>query len=318
MNTVKKYYVALLCILFLAACSKNETDDLVIDNSIELNDLGLESVEKEDLPAKVAEQLRLSNESFDTYLDGSLQFVSHKVLGRATADESLKNAIGMSTRDESILSVGNLAAPETIAIGTLKKVQGTSDKNRKAIVGEMARSAVKKGDLVFELSWNYNGQILKTVALGNEDGITWDNMLFGMVIIEEAQKLKKDGAKTIGETGRYTSWAEDGYEWILRNTWRLRLGEMGYRIRVNYDIDTRQVLTADMSDWARLNFGTAISESEILTVGQTYAQGRYALGVATAGGSISFEQSGFKVTSNYGGTAVRNGSQTVFVRSRGY
>ncbi|WP_430907890.1 hypothetical protein [Maribacter sp. 2-571] len=311
MNTVKKYYVALLCVLFLAACSKNETDDLVIDNSIELNDLGLESVENEDLPAKVAEQLKLSNQNFDSYLDGDLQYVSHKVLGKATEEKALENAIDLSLRDESILSVGNLMEPSTINISTLQKVRNKSGKDQKSVVANMAKSTAKKGDLVFELTWNYRGESLKTIALGNENGITWDNMLSGMVLIDKPEIGKQGEGKITATERNYRR--DSTRNWIIRYVWGTKRGEMGYLLRIIYDSSSRRVIVADMQDWAVMNWGSGLSESQVTTTASSYAQGRYALGVATSGGSISFDNAGFKVTSNYGSTHVENGTTSVFV-----
>ncbi len=318
MNVIKKILCVMLVLGMVVSCSKEQTEEPTLENALELSELGLEEVNSQELPFKIKEQLRNSNANFNKYLGGSLQYVSHKVLGKAASDKALENVISMSAQDASIVAIGDLAQPETVSIKTLKQVQKTSNINRKNVVKNLARKTVDKGDIVMELTWEYQGEKITTIALGNEEGISWDNMLSGIFLTEKEAISEDSDVKGTNETARYRSWSESGYKWTFRYAWGAYRGEMFYAVRVTYDLDTREVILVDTRDGANIGWGSGISESAVIGRGRDYGQCRYALGVATSGGSITFDRGNFKVNSNYGGTFVRNGTDVAYVPNRRY
>ncbi|TGD58906.1 hypothetical protein [Flavobacterium humi] len=260
----------------------------------------------QDLPQKVQEQLALSKANLAANLNNGLQITQVSVLGKLSSEKSLLMAQNLVSAPESAIASGNIKNPASVIIGKMQNVQtgkelSSTQNNLKAL----ATHDIKAGDDVLQITWNHKGQQLTTLCFYTNEGIIWDNILGGLVMMDANGTIQTSDNTSKVASRWYKQW------WTADWIWGSQRGEIGYQITIYYSGST--VSNTDVNDWGNMSLGSARSESKITKNTGSYGQCRYALGLCTPTGSLSFSYSSFSVSfSGLGSNIVSNGYKSLY------
>ncbi|WP_288448278.1 hypothetical protein [uncultured Chryseobacterium sp.] len=260
------------------------------------------------VPDAVQLQLNESQKNLGIYLKNDLQIAGVTVLGKITTLKGIELSKSLITDKEQYTASGNIMDPSSVKIGKLGELYTGEDLTtaqqglREAITEE-----IKPETHVMEITWNSNSGKFTTVCFYNDSGIIWDNIFGGLVMMDtrgNAEASNNNQASKVVSTW-YKQW------WTANWLWGSKRGEAGYQITIYYSGST--VSNADVSDWGYISLGKAKSESKITKKTGAYGQCRYALGLCTPTGSLSFNSSNFTVSfSGLGSNIVSNGTKSLY------
>ena len=277
--------------LFMAGCQKDNVEPSVNQKMFT------------GLPSAVQQQLDLSIGNLTNYLDSKLQIVSINNLGKSSATKS------SISEQSSFIATGNILDPATVKIGEMQEIySGEMLKSTQTAINDVISKEVKADDYTMEITWKYNNNTFKTKCYYRESGIVWDNVISGLIIVgkpqESSSSKTSDNSKAV-----YSKWYKEW--WTATWLWGTPRGEMGYQITIYVNGTT--VTSTDNSDWGYITLGSAKSESEVTKNSGTYGRIRYALGMCTPTGSLSFTYSTFSVSfSGLGSNIVANGAKSLY------
>lgn len=305
-----KLFLVLLVLTF-NSCQDDSADTLHENTTqkLSIEDLkkDLTPASSQELPEIVQEQLTLSKANLSTYLRNELQITEVTVLGKLSSEKSLITAQNLVSDTESAIAFGNIKVPSTVVIGKMQNVHSgkeLSDSQNNLKI--FAADEIKTGDNVLQITWANKGQKLTTLCFYGNDGIIWDNILGGLVMMD-ANGVTETSVGTNAKVASkwYKQW------WTADWIWGSQRGEIGYQITIYYSGST--VSNTDVNDWGNMSLGSARSESKITKNSGSYGQCRYALGLCTPTGSLSFSYSSFSVSfSGLGSNIVSNGYKSLY------
>lgn len=319
-KTLKWFGILMLCLAFGLNSCQNDTEDFPDENAREQQDTDelkseLTPLTTPDLPETVREQLELTRQNLAQYLPGGLQISGVELLGSITTDKGMQLSHRAVKDKESVIAYGNITDPSTVQVGYMEGLysgKGLSDTQQR--IEEAARGEIRSGDQVMEITWQKGDEVYKTQCFYRETGIVWDNILSGLVMIDKEGEtessdddniLKGDGLQ--GKT--YSRWHKSW--WTAKWLWGSKRGEMGYKITIYYS--SGRVSNTDVSDWGHISLGKARSHSKVTKNSGAYGKCRYALGMCTPTGSLSFNSSNFSVSfSGLGSNVVANGNKSLY------
>lgn len=304
---------AVLSVLAIHSC-RNE------DNEINQQETAQAKVTADDLkkeitplpsqivPDAVQLQLNESGKNLETYLKNDLQISKVTVLGQISTQKGIElSKILIAYKDQYIAS-GNIMDPSSVKIGKIGDLYSGDDlTTAQQGLKEAITKEVKSGTNVMEVTWDSKNGKFTTVCFYNDSGIIWDNIFGGLIMMDtrgNSEAFNNEQAAKVVSTW-YKQW------WTANWLWGSKRGEAGYQITIYYSGST--VSNTDVSDWGYISLGKAKSESKITKSSGAYGQCRYALGLCTPTGSLSFNSSNFSVSfSGLGSNIVSNGTKSLY------
>ncbi|MDR6920280.1 MULTISPECIES: hypothetical protein [Chryseobacterium] len=301
----------IVLVMVLTGC-QNESSEIVQENpavKVTTADLKKEmSTGSQTISENVQVQLNDSKKSLEKYLNNDLQITGTTVLGKLSTQKGLEISQNLISDKDQFTAEGNILYPETMKIGKIGSLY-SGDNLTEAQKGlkETAAEQIKIGTEVIEVSWNYKGETFNSLCFYNESGIIWDNVFAGLIIMD------KRGTTEISPSDNQAKVASKWYKewWTASWLWGSKRGETGYQITIYYSGST--VSNVDVTDWGYISLGKAKSESKVTKRTGTYGQCRFALGLCTPTGSLSFNASNFSVSfSGLGSNLVHNGTKSLY------
>ncbi len=257
-----------------------------------------------ELPDKVVEQLKGVEANLKIQTEDRYRLLEYSV---DSYGERTDRTVSKTGENETI-AYGNIANPNSIVFGSVKELSSKGGSVAKS-VDDFKAKLIKSTDKAMELTWEAEGRQFKTICYYNDEGIVWDNVIFGLIEIEEDGKIENSAKK--GETtdrSGGSAWSKSW--WDIKWLWGSKRGEIGYKITVNFNTNG-SVRNTDREDWGWMTAGSTKSESRVLRNSGSYGQIQYALGWATPTGSVSFDREGFKVSvSGVGSKGAQNGTKS--------
>lgn len=305
--------LAVLSVLTFHSCS-NESDEFsqqeTIQSKITTSDLKKETTPiSQAVPGIVQTQLDESQKSLEKYLKSDLQISGVNVIGKISTQKGVEISKSLITDKDQFIASGNVTEASSVKMGRIGDVY-TGDDLTLAQNGlkEMATEEIKTGLNVMEIIWTSKTGKFTTLCFYNDSGIVWDNVLGGLVIMD-IRGATEDSSSGQAAARVASKWYKQW--WTASWLWGSKRGEMGYQITVYYTGST--VSNTDVNDWAYISLGKAKSESKITKRTGAYGQCRYALGLCTPTGSLSFNSSNFSVSfSGLGSNIVNNGVKSLY------
>lgn len=303
---------AVLSVMALYSC-QNENNEMNQQEAVQAKTT-IDELKKEITPSSsqlipeaVQLQLNESTKNLETYLKNDLQIVGVAVLGKISTQQGVELSKKLITDKDQFIASGNILDPSSVKIGKIGDLYHGEDLTiaqqglKAAITGE-----VKAGTQVMEVTWNGKNGKFTTLCFYGDSGIIWDNIFGGLVMMDtrgNSETSDREASKVASTW--YKQW------WTANWLWGSKRGEAGYKITIYYSGST--VSNADVSDWGYISLGKAKSESKITKKTGAYGQCRYALGLCTPTGSLSFNSTNFSVSfSGLGSNIVSNGTKSLY------
>lgn len=303
---------AVLSVMALYSC-QNENNEMNQQEAVQAKTT-IDELKKEITPSSsqlipeaVQLQLNESTKNLETYLKNDLQIVGVAVLGKISTQQGVELSKKLITDKDQFIASGNILDPSSVKIGKIGDLYHGEDLTiaqqglKEAITGE-----VKAGTQVMEVTWNGKNGKFTTLCFYGDSGIIWDNIFGGLVMMDtrgNSETSDREASKVASTW--YKQW------WTANWLWGSKRGEAGYKVTIYYSGST--VSNADVSDWGYISLGKAKSESKITKKTGAYGQCRYALGLCTPTGSLSFNSTNFSVSfSGLGSNIVSNGTKSLY------
>lgn len=302
---------AVLTVFMLSSC-QNETSEIVQETAtqgISISDLKREITPptSQKLPEAVQNQLNESKKNLEKYLKNDLQITGITVLGKLSTAKSVTLSHDLISDQSSMISFGNIIEPTTVRTERIGKLNSEELTTAQEGLKSMAFSEIKTDSEVLEITWNHKGENFTTLCFYNDSGIIWDNVLGGLVMMNIRGNSEESSHNAQAKV--YSKWYKQWWtaDWI----WGSKRGEMGYKITIYYSGST--VSNTDVEDWANITLGKAKSESKVSKNSGAYGQCKFALGLCTPTGSLSFNSTNFSVSfSGLGSNMVHNGTKSLY------
>ncbi|MEO8517132.1 MAG: hypothetical protein ABI426_10320 [Flavobacterium sp.] len=309
--TAIKFFLLLL-VVSLHSCQDDNADvspaKTIENQSVNNFKKELTPLSSQELPEIVQKQLNLSKENLSKHLKNDLQITGITVLGKLSTEKGLIDAQNLLSAKETRIAFGNITDPTSVVIGKMQNLYvGKELSASQTNIKDVAVQEIKTDDNVLEISWIYKSEKFTTLCFYRNSGIVWDNVLGGLIMMDSKANVetsKNDNQAKIASRWYKQWWTAD---WI----WGSQRGEIGYQITIYYSGST--VSNTDVNDWGNMSLGSARSESKITKNTGSYGQCRYALGLCTPTGSLSFSYSSFSVSfSGLGSNIVSNGYKSLY------
>lgn len=302
---------AVISVLLLTACQDDNSD---MTQETPVNKVSAADLKKEitpglkTVPENVQIQINDSKQNLEKYLKNDLQITGITVLGKLSTQKGIQISQDLISDKEQFIAEGNILAPETVKVGkTGTLFSGDQLAEAQKGLREAAADQIKTGTDLLEISWNYKGEAFTSLCFYNESGILWDNVFAGLVMMDSRgnSEVSPIDAQAKVSSKWFKEW------WTAKWLWGSKRGEIGYQITIYYSGST--VSNVDVSDWGNISLGKAKSESKVTKKTGAYGQCRYALGLCTPTGSLSFNTSNFSVSfSGLGSNIVSNGTKSLY------
>lgn len=308
LNGVKSLLI--LSVLTLNGCHDDSSEMIQENstkNSIESLKQELSPINSQELPQEVQNQLDLSKANLTKYLKGDLQIDKITILGKIKTDKGITLAQNIISNEESAVAFGNIKESKSVVVEKMKNLySGETLRTSQNNIKDVATSEIKSEDNILEITWINKGKKFTSLCFYSNSGIVWDNILSGLVMMDPNGKTEvsnNTNAKVLSKW--YKQW------WTATWLWGSDRGEIGYQITIYYSGTT--VSNTDVSDWGYMSLGSARSESKVTKETGSYGQCRYALGLCTPTGSLSFNSTNFSVSfSGLGSNIVSNGNKSLY------
>ncbi|WP_080778775.1 hypothetical protein [Chryseobacterium phocaeense] len=302
---------AVISVLALTACQDENTEPVQETAVAKVSTADLKKEITPGLkvvPDNVQAQINDSKSNLEKYLKNDLQITGVSNLGKLASQKGIEISQNLISDREQFTAEGNILAPETVKIGKIGTLFfGDQLSEAQKGIKESASEQIKTGTDVLEISWNYKGQQFNSLCFYNESGIIWDNVFAGLVMMDTRgnSEVSPIEAQAKVSSKWYKQW------WTANWLWGSKRGEIGYKITIYYSGSA--VSNVDVSDWGSISLGKAKSESKVIKRTGAYGQCRYALGLCTPTGSLSFNSSNFSVSfSGLGSNIVSNGTKSLY------
>lgn len=303
---------AVLSVLALQSC-RDENNEMnqqeTVQAKITADDLKKEitPLPLQIIPDAVQLQLNESKKNLETYLKNDLQIAGVAVLGKIATPKGIELSKSLTTDKDQYIASGNIMDPSSVKIGKIGDLYTGEDlTTAQQGLKDAITEEVKSDTNVMEITWNSKNGKFTTACFYNDSGIIWDNIFGGLVMMDTRgnSEVSNNQVSKVVSTW-YKQW------WTANWLWGSKRGEAGYQITIYYSGST--VSNADVSDWGYISLGKAKSESKITKKTGAYGQCRYALGMCTPTGSLSFNSSNFTVSfSGLGSNIVSNGTKSLY------
>lgn len=303
--------LAMATVLTLGSC-QNEDHEIskqeIIEEKASITDLKKEIKPlNQVIPETVQTQITDSKTNLEMYLKSDLQITGISVLGKLSSRKSLEITQNLIAKKNAFVATGNIMDPQTVKIGTIGNLNSgekltAAQTELKNLIGKEINTEAN----VLEISWNHKGEQFSTLCFYNDSGIIWDNVLAGLVMINQRGNVAESKEVQAKVSSKWhKQW------WTANWLWGSKRGEIGYQITIYYTGSS--VSNVDVSDWGNISLGKAKSESKVTKKTGAYGQCRYALGLCTPTGSLSFNSSNFSVSfSGLGSNIVSNGTKSLY------
>jgi len=302
---------AVLSVMALAGCQDENSEAIqeTPSSKVAAADLKKEiSPGSNAVSENVLNQISDSKKNLEKYLKNDLQITGMSILGKLSTQKGIEISQNLVADKEQFTAEGNILSPETVKVGKIVTLF-SGDQLAEAQKGlkEAASEQIKMGTEIIEISWNYKGEAFTSLCFYNESGIIWDNVFAGLVMMDTRGNTEVSPSDAQAKV--LSKWHKQW--WTANWLWGSKRGEIGYQITIYYSGST--VSNVDVSDWGNISLGKAKSESKVTKRTGAYGQCRYALGLCTPVGSLSFNTSNFSVSfSGLGSNVVSNGTKSLY------
>lgn len=302
---------AVISVLTLTAC-QDDNSEMIQDSTVSKSSSA--DLKKEitpglkTIPENVQIQISDSKKNLEQYLKNDLQITGITILGKLSTQKGIEISQELISDKEQFVAEGNILDPETVKVGKIR-ILFSGDQLTEAQKGlkESASEQIKTGTDLLEISWNYKGETFTSLCFYNESGIIWDNVFAGLVMMDARGNSEVSSNESQAKVS--SKWFKEW--WTANWLWGSKRGEIGYKITIYYSGSS--VSNVDVSDWGNISLGKAKSESKVTKRTGAYGQCRYALGLCTPTGSLSFNSSNFSVSfSGLGSNVVSNGTKSLY------
>ncbi|MET3037109.1 hypothetical protein ABXT08_13445 [Chryseobacterium sp. NRRL B-14859] len=303
--------LAVLSVLTLNSC-RDENNEIArqetVQAKVSMADLKKEiTPSSQPVPGTVQAQLEESKKNLEYYLKSDVQITGINALGKLSTQKSIDLSQSLISDQDQFIAIGNIMDYSTVKIGKIGDLYSGEDlATAQKGLKEMITEEIKTGTNVMEISWKGKDGKFTTLCFYNDNGIIWDNIFGGLVMMDTRGKVEtsNDSAAKVASKW-YKQW------WTAKWLWGSKRGEIGYQITIYYSGST--VSNTDVSDWGNISLGKAKSESKVTKKSGAYGQCKYALGLCTPTGSLSFNASKFSVSfSGLGSNIVSNGTKSLY------
>ncbi|WP_343686173.1 hypothetical protein [Chryseobacterium gleum] len=302
---------AVLSVLTLSSC-RNESSEMnqqeTLQSKVTVADLKKEitPLPSQIVPEVVQHQLDESGKNLEAYLKNDLQITGVHVLGKISSLQGVELSKKLITDKDQFIASGNIMDPSSVKIGKIGDLyEGENLTTAQQGLNEAITEELKAGINVMEITWNSKSGKFTTLCFYGDSGIVWDNIFGGLVMMDTRGHSEASDEVSKVASKWYKQW------WTANWLWGSKRGEAGYQITIYYSGST--VSNADVSDWGYISLGKAKSESKITKRTGAYGQCRYALGLCTPTGSLSFNSTNFSVSfSGLGSNIVSNGTKSLY------
>ncbi|KMQ64217.1 hypothetical protein ACM39_16970 [Chryseobacterium sp. FH2] len=308
LNTCKIF--AVLSVLMLNSC-RNEDSEIqsqeTVYQKVTVADLKNEIIlSGQALPEIVQSQINTSKINLEKHLKNELQITGITVLGKISTSKGLEISQNLISQKDNFIAAGNIVEPETVKIGKIQSLNSGEELNiAQTELKNLFGKEITVDSNVIEISWDNKGEKFTSLCFYNDSGIIWDNILGGLIMMDQRGNAETSDAQSKVSSKWYKQW------WTANWLWGSKRGEIGYKITIYYSGST--VSNVDVSDWGSISLGKAKSESKVTKKTGAYGQCRYALGLCTPTGSLSFNSSNFSVSfSGLGSNIVSNGTKSLY------
>lgn len=289
-STIFSLLAIVMVTVFLSSCEK---DYVKVHPNENLNKITLD-------------QLKLSQQIWNEKFSDKITLLNYEYVSSIENESDKQEMLKNIADDAKIIAVGNINQPEFVKVEVLKensaKANITKDNLRKYVKNEIEIS-----QKVIALNWDKNGEQFTTYCIANKDGIVWDNLLGGVIAVDP--EIKEESGNGSGSNKMASRWYKEW--WTAGWLWGSKRGEIGYRIEIYYS--GNNVSNTDVQDWGNITLGKSKSESKIVKNSGSYGKIKYALGLCTPTGTISFNHSNFSVSvGGLGSDIVRNGYKSLY------
>jgi hypothetical protein len=260
-----------------------------------------------ELSKAAIDQLDKSRTTWNQQIGSMTKMIGYKNIGIIKNADERAAIIATLSSTSAHTAYGNMLDAQTVHVETIGSITAQNPDGIGLLKATMD-TLIHVGDNIIEITWEKNGSRFTQKCLTNEAGIAWDNMLFGVWMMN-LQPIEETVGNTSSLVPIYSKTYKAWYDanWI----WGTRRGQMGYQITIYYSGTT--VSSTSSYAWAYLNIGSATGEHKVIKNSGSYGNIQFAIGLATPLASVSFNSSLFKVTvSGVGSNAVSNGTQSLY------
>jgi hypothetical protein len=266
-----------------------------------------ESATPPELSKTTIEQLDKSMQNWNDHLGSTIRMIGYKPSGTIENEGERNTIIASLSSGSAHTAYGNILEVSSIHFETIGSVT-IQNPNGIQLFKTAMDTQIHVGDRVVDIIWEKNGSRFTQKCLTNDAGIAWDNILFGvwMMDLQPFEETKDITNNLVAVSSKwYKAWQD--VNWL----WGTRRGQMGYQITIYFSGKT--VSSTDPNTWAYMNIGSAVAERKVIKNSGTYGQIQYAIGLATPLASVSFKLSSFSATvSGLGSNTVSNGTQSLY------
>lgn len=302
--------LAVFAVLSLNSCQDENRDNFQENvSTTSAADLKRElTPSSQSIPDAVQNQLNDTRKNLETQLKNDLQITKITVLGKINSPKGISVSQDIVSDKAGTIAYGNIMDVSSVKIGKMENLYSGEDLSaaQKGLKEAIAQE-VKTGTEVMEITWSYKGGSFTSLCFYNNTGIIWDNIMGGLIMMDTRSINEESSDSTNAKVASkwYKQW------WTANWLWGSKRGEIGYKITIYYSGST--VSNVDVSDWGNISLGKAKSESKVIKKTGAYGQCRYALGLCTPVGSLSFNSTNFSVSfSGLGSNIVSNGTKSLY------
>ncbi|MEY8759166.1 hypothetical protein [Chryseobacterium tongliaoense] len=302
--------LAVFAVLSLNSCQDENRDSFQESASkTSVADLKRElTPSSQSIPDAVQTQLNDTRKNLEAQLKNDLQITGMTVLGKLTSQKGISVSQDVVSDKANTIAYGNIMDASSVKIGKMGNLYSGEDLSAaQKGLKEVVAQEVKTGTEVMEITWTYKGENFTSLCFYNNSGIIWDNIMGGLIMMNTRSTNEESSDHTQAKVASkwYKQW------WTANWLWGSKRGEIGYQITIYYSGST--VSNVDVSDWGNISLGKAKSESKVIKKTGAYGQCRYALGLCTPVGSLSFNSTNFSVSfSGLGSNIVSNGTKSLY------
>lgn len=292
MKLSNKIFPLVFVFLIVISCSKESL----------FQHLDKDKSNKEQLPTVVNNQLEAVRKNLNKYMGKSLKLVDYKIISRPNKIE-LNTTLDLIANPNSIVAYGNIVVPNTVKIGPMHTLVPSRIEEGISIMKEHASKAIQEDDLSMELTWVFKEKEIKTIAFYNEEGISWDNLMIGLIMMD----TKPTKIENVDDNTKSVTMTKSKEErWHIYSISGAERGSMFYRLTITHGRSS--VYNTTMTAGAQMTNGAATSHSRVTKRTGAFGEGQYALGLAAPPVALTFNAATFKVSAiGTGNYVVQNG-----------
>lgn len=238
-SSLFQWCFVLLISSLLFSCGKENIQPNITGTQPAIAQKALTQGQDAQIPSTAVEQLKISKEVWNSKFADELTFVDFKFVEDIKSDDQKSKLIEQTTSTNALIASGNINDASTMSIRKISAERNVNE--RKEIMSRYANETINVGDKLVEITWKQGTEFITTQCVVNQKGIQWDNVLTGVLAVEEEEVTDPNPDARI--KSRYHGWQWHG-NWL----WGQKRGTIGYSIKIYYWSRT-YVTNSDHNNW---------------------------------------------------------------------